>query len=758
MRFFVPLLSCIAIVVLIASSDAILPRPSGSKTLQDAVTAPTAFSGPFKSYYQSAVPTSALPRPAIKNAAQGSFFSQAYFPDTLANPTVLPTLPPTGDAVLPKATASATASASLADEIQTNITNIINGTDTTCNKCLAALKLGQTLAQADPASAPLVMQNLCRLYKYKTSPSVDVACNRTYAAQTLGGTSAQVLVYADFTSPNSTDGQYICANVLGGKCPLPAPRQLTDDFLNAWFRGRRAPRAGLANAPFKSGSVQLPLIGGLLGSLFPQSKHKRPLRVLHFSDIHVDPRFLIGSESGCTNGQCCRADSFNSTTAPNAVELLGTGPTYPNMLSGANVSAPAAYWGNRKCDSPWSLVVAALESVNKINGGPVDAALYTGDMVTHDANWHLSRDLTFYTQQSLFDSMRYFFGPTTPVFAAIGNHDSSPSDAASPHSLPDGRGDQFSWDWDNNARLWQAEGWLNPLEARQAASHYAGYSVSPRHGLRIITLNTDFWYKNNIFVNINTTNPDVSGMLRFLTDELQKAEDSFERVWIVGHVLTGWDGSNPMDNPTNLFYQIVDRFAPRTIAGIFFGHTHEDQFTVFYSNNATSQTPGAAIATAFMGPSVTPGSNVNPSLRFYDIDPETYDVLDVHQYYTQLQDVQPAPGQGPTFQMLYSARSAYSNFSTSSAKGTYTAPVALAANATWPSTAPLNATFWASLTNEMEARPELVQTFTMYQGRNSSHSPPCTSSDCVAAKICYMRSGSGPLGKQCIQGYGSVQS
>ena len=66
------------------------------------------------------------------------------------------------------------------------------------------------------------------------------------------------------------------------------------------------------------------------------------------------------------------------------------------------------------------------------------------------------------------------------------------------------------------------------------------------------------------------TNPDTSGMLRFLTDELQDAEDAGDRgsssfvlylfslkwsrlsVWILGHVLTGWDGTNGLNNPTNL--------------------------------------------------------------------------------------------------------------------------------------------------------------------------------------------------------------
>lgn len=59
---------------------------------------------------------------------------------------------------------------------------------------------------------------------------------------------------------------------------------------------------------------------------------------------------------------------------------------------------------------------------------------------------------------------------------------------------------------------------------------------------------------------INTTNPDVSGTLRFLTDELQAAEHRGEKVWVVGHVLSGWDGSNPLDNPTNLVSNVTLSF------------------------------------------------------------------------------------------------------------------------------------------------------------------------------------------------------
>lgn len=77
------------------------------------------------------------------------------------------------------------------------------------------------------------------------------------------------------------------------------------------------------------------------------------------------------------------------------------------------------------------------------------------------------------------------------------------------------------------------------------------------------------------------SNPDNSGGLAFMISELQDAEDKGERVWILGHVLTGWDGSNPIPNPTDLFYQIVDRYSPHVIANIFFGHTHEDEFMIY---------------------------------------------------------------------------------------------------------------------------------------------------------------------------------
>ncbi|MCP5916250.1 hypothetical protein NL317_29965, partial [Klebsiella pneumoniae] len=84
----------------------------------------------------------------------------------------------------------------------------------------------------------------------------------------------------------------------------------------------------------------------------------------------------------------------------------------------------------------------------------------------------------------------------------------------------DGLADQLSWDWDNVAALVKSEGWGDNVTSEKIRTHYGGYSISPRQGLRVISLNTDMWYRNNPFSYLNIDNPDPSHMLRWLTDEL----------------------------------------------------------------------------------------------------------------------------------------------------------------------------------------------------------------------------------------------
>ncbi|KAG9308176.1 hypothetical protein JVU11DRAFT_12402 [Chiua virens] len=108
--------------------------------------------------------------------------------------------------------------------------------------------------------------------------------------------------------------------------------------------------------------------------------------------------------------------------------------------------------------------------------------------------------------------------------------------------------------------------------------------------------------RDNYFGYIDSTNPAPFGLLRFLTDELlEDAEGAGDRVWIIGHVLADSDVSFAQSNPTILFYRnSVDRFSPHVIANIFWGHTHEDQLSIFYTNNDTVMNADTAVAVSLI--------------------------------------------------------------------------------------------------------------------------------------------------------------
>ncbi|KAJ2994129.1 hypothetical protein NUW54_g7605 [Trametes sanguinea] len=441
-------------------------------------------------------------------------------------------------------------------------------------------------------------------------------CATQFGIFQLGSVVTQVIANADV---GGLDGQSICSHFLSGLCPAPFTTPLN---LTNWFA--------------KPKPNPLPALKK------PSGKR---MKVLHLSDMHLDPRYANGAEANCTSGLCCRENNFN-TQSPNETVF------------------PAPRFGAYLCDSPLSLIVSALQSIPVLAGTErtgFDFTLYTGDLVSHDSENQLSRDYVSYTETLMYDLLKRMLGKG-PVYAALGNHDTYNQAQDAPHALNGQLAQQFSWNYDHVAKLWQQEGWLPESAVNLARSHYAAYMVRRQDGLRVITLNTDMWYTANYFNYINMTNPDLSGMLRFLTDELQAAEDAGDAVWILGHVLTGWDGTNPLQNPTNLFYQIVDRFSPHVIKAVFFGHTHEDQVMIYYANNATNISAQTAGAVGWIAPSITPLTNLNSGFRVYEVDSATFEILDAHTWKSDVNSFPQLDGQntvGPTYEYEYSTRDAY---------------------------------------------------------------------------------------------------
>ncbi|KAJ5050724.1 uncharacterized protein L3040_002597 [Drepanopeziza brunnea f. sp. 'multigermtubi'] len=639
----------------------------------------------FSSYYVKAAPTSE-PQPALFDPVLNYTYPlNLTDPSTVENLNPDPVFYPPGVANLTSAAAEALVQLALAQ-----IRGIIyedGGLAGNCSKCIAALSVGKFLAQSVPTYVPEAMISLCQATGFQS----NVTCKANYSPGAYGAIWTQVLALANVPG---LDGRYICSSLSTTFCPAPSTSPLNTTNLFP------KPKPANATAPRASGTR---------------------VKVLHLSDFHLDPRYQVASEANCSSGLCCRYSA------------AGTSP----------VIFPAPLYGAYKCDTPYYLGLAALQSMGAMTGtGTTHASpawtIYTGDLVSHDRQSEMSREYVEYTETSIYGMLKSYI--KGPVFPVLGNHDSSPENIDGPHSLPGPLGKQFSWNYDHVSALWKNNGWIDDATAEQAALHYAAYSVKNHYGLRIITLNTDFWYRNNYLNFINTTDPDVSGTFSFMIKELQAAEDAGERVWIIGHVLSGWDGANLLPNPIDLFYQIVDRYSPHVIANVFWGHTHEDQTLIYYANNGTVRDASTALTTGWIGPSITPLNNINSGYRMYEVDTGSFDVFDAYTFYSDVNSYSALNATGPTYRFEYSTREAYAD-----AVG-------------WPTTAPLNATFWHGVTVAMESNRTLVEAFNTYQGKSSIKSPNCTSEACAAAKVCYMRSGSAALGRACPQGFASVQS
>ncbi|KAJ7146299.1 Metallo-dependent phosphatase-like protein [Mycena epipterygia] len=667
---------------------AILP----SVLAASAAGTPSAFTAPgkfptsvFTKYYNNPTQTASQVQPVIKDPVE----TGVTYKLALTSPDTIPTNDTTDAHPLPPVASSSLLLQQAFAQIVAISTNPTFGTNT-CARCQASLEVAKFLALASPENGPTLAVQLCFHFNFSST------CGSTYSRLALGSVITQVVANANV---GGYDGQLLCQNFFS-LCPLPPATPLN---LTSWFS---KPKPNPLPAPKK-----------------PSGKL---LKVLHLSDFHLDPRYATGAEANCTSGLCCRHNNFN-TASPNVT------------------LSPAPRFGAYLCDTPMALAMSAVQAIPPLTGTQDTGfafSVYTGDLVSHDPDNQLSRDYIEYTETLLYDLFRRTLG-SGPVYATLGNHDSYNQAQDAHHALGGGLATEFSWNYDHLAALWQHEQWLPEAAVQLARAHYSAYMVQRQDGLRVISLNTDMWYKANYFNYIDLDTPDNSGMLRFLTDELQDAEDAGDRVWIVGHVLSGWDGSNPLVNPTDLFYQIVDRYSPHVIANIFYGHTHEDQVSIFYANNATSISAQNALTMSWIGPSITPLTNLNSGFRMYEVDSSTFDIMEAYTWRSDVNTFKSLDSQlefGPTYAFEYSTRDTYGP----SVPG-------------WTASDPLNATWWHLVTEAMEANSSLVTTFNEFQGKSSILSPSCTGA-CATAKICYMRSGSAAIAKQnCVAGFGSVQ-
>lgn len=358
-----------------------------------------------------------------------------------------------------------------------------------------------------------------------------------------------------------------------------------------------------------------------------QVQDKSPYRVIHISDTHVDLRYKEGAEANCPEPLCCQAASTSSNQSR---------------------SEKSGFWGTySNCDVPLRTLVSALKALNSTMNSTlgIDYIIWTGDIQPHDV-WQQDKKSALATYESVFAKI-FEYLPNAKIFPTLGNHEMVPVDSFSPSNLKYiARDDSPEWLYKKMDTYWSR--WL-PTDTAKTIEKDGFYSVVVRPGLKIVSLNTNFCHNSNLWLYINSTDP--GNQLQWLIHELQISELQNEQVHIVGHIPPG---SSDCLKVWSMNYNRILRRYSKTVAGQFFGHTHNSEFEIFYNqdgsaangrkrrahNNGGRKSHKLAwqpISVGFIGSSVTTFIGLNPSFRVYTIDPnQSFMPVDYETYYMNL--------------------------------------------------------------------------------------------------------------------------
>ncbi|GAA5995798.1 PPN1 endopolyphosphatase family protein [Rhodotorula paludigena] len=416
------------------------------------------------------------------------------------------------------------------------------------------------------------------------------------------------------------------------------------------------------------------------------SSDREPFQVVHISDVHVDRDYLTGSEADCDEVLCCRSYG-------------------PHSL-GNNVTFPAGLYGHPNCDTPPALEASMFDAVKRIAPN-ASFSIFTGD-VDDSAVWEAFKP-------KVSNRLHTFYGEMPAVsYPVIGNHDVAPVNGFPRSTSPNAS--QVDWVYDVAARDW--EKWIGSEAAQQVRNSSGCYSrVHPGTSLRIISINTNLWYKQDFWLyETDEHSWDPNGILTWLASELDFAEKSGQRAWIIGHMSFG--KTDTMRDQSNYANQIFRRYR-KTIAAQFYGHSHKDELEISYLDY-DDRRADTATGIAFISGALTPRGG-NPVFRVYDVDPVTYDVLDFRPYRVNM-DADLFQTGPLDWEELYSARDKYGGFLNESLASDY----------------PLNGTFWHLVTEAMERDDNAFQ-FYMGNLARGAWSDQCHDEKCKKDRICAIR-------------------
>jgi len=337
------------------------------------------------------------------------------------------------------------------------------------------------------------------------------------------------------------------------------------------------------------------------------------IKVIQLADIHIDPHYVVGSPTDCGLPSCCRAGD----------EYVGNGS--------ANVI------GTHHCNTPQRTLEAFLQQVADMEP---DFVIYTGDNPPH-AMWD---NETLSSQLRCTDLVMASINRTLGhhnVFTVLGNHEPYPTNLYY-SGLPDTKTLN-----EKLARLWMEAAEIDAEQEENIlrGAYYTAQTGVP--GLRILVVNSNYWYTMNFYNSKNEDSADVIAMQQFIVDTLQNVTDNGEKVIVAIHHPPGQ--SDFITRYSQWYNDVIVKYSDVIVLHIA-GHTHDDHFKIFRDDS------GFPTSALFVAPSVTPRSSdggVNPSVRVYTLHKETHQLINYHQHRLYLS---PDLTEMPNITYVYNAR------------------------------------------------------------------------------------------------------
>ncbi|RCK60984.1 putative sphingomyelin phosphodiesterase asm-3 [Candida viswanathii] len=636
-----------------------------------------------------------------------------------------------------------------ADFINVHLANLTNTNGTRCDQCKHRMRYGRFLIDEHPDQSHLVSLLLFK-YCLVVNNNTQSRCNQNdffvssdfenfekFDNEFDSGISRAgslnfydndfLRVLKNFNVSSELDLEYYCFYKDRRACALPETPDVEELFgVSQWWPEKQPHHYAEPN----------------------YTNNSETFNVLHFSDIHLQPRYYVGTEANCTTTPCGIPESYNAQLPSrdynftdyyrsfnpdladfelsfypdahydeNNTYVKGEYYDYPKYRGWNFRNAPATSFGAYLADSPELLMNNSLLNMARVHDDVTfDFGIFNGDAIDHlllRRTPEYARSVAF----KLFGAIGKVFG-SLPILSVLGNHEINFNyGQLIPQRFNNDQG--YNGAIDQLADLWVEQGWFGEEDRQGLKTNYCGFSYVTDRGLKVIGLNSNAWYQKNLWTYIDqTAEPDLFGQWQFLVNELVESEANGQRVWIVTHIPVLDYDALPIQS--RIFGKIVERFSPYTIANIFVGHTHKDRFHILYSPGSAQEAEDA-INMAWNVQSVSPLTRLNPGWRYYEVENESFNIINAYNYYTMLNETFVNGGAEPVWRFEYSARDYYDT------------------EHTWPARAPLNATFWHNyVVNPLrnQSNIEFNQRFTNFQYRFGPSVANCTNGT-VVSNQCY---------------------